>query len=96
MPQGSIARSARGNRGVRSFRPCDGGALSLDGDVGLDALDNSHVKMAEVLHLLLHLTAGVAFALTLPLAEAPLLALLAHLLLAVQLRERRSLLASQG
>ena len=56
---------------------------------GSTPCDNSHVKMAEVLHLVLHLTAGVAFALTLLLAEAPRLALLAHLLLAVQLRERR-------
>ena len=75
--------------------PVTAAALSLDSDVGLDALDNSHVKMAEVLHLL-HLTADVAFGSTLLLAEAALLALLAHLLLAVQLRERRSLLASQG
>ena len=81
---------------VGSFPHCGGGALSPDGDVGLDALDNGHVKMAEVLHLVLHLTAGVAFALTLLLTEAPRLALLAHLLLAAQLRERRLLLASQG
>ena len=31
-------------------------ALPLDGDVGLDARDNSHVEVAEVLDLVLDLT----------------------------------------
>src|SRR3954465_11878386 len=84
----------------RSFRRgsggrCDG-ALPLDGDVGLDARDNIHVEVAEVLDLVLDLNAGFALALTLLLAEVPRLALLAHLRLAVQLCERRLLFASQG
>jgi hypothetical protein len=72
------------------------GALPLDGGVGLDALDDSHVEVTEVLDLVLGLDAGVALALTLLFADAPLLALLAHLRLAVQLRERRLVSASQG
>src|SRR4051812_14513774 len=72
------------------------GALPLDGDVGLDARDNSHVEVTEVLDLVLGLNAGVALALTLLLADAPRLALLAHLRLAVQLCERRLLFPSQG
>src|SRR4051794_12856464 len=70
--------------------------LPLDGDVGLDARDNSDVEVTEVLDFVLDLNAGVALALTLLLAEAPRLALLAHLRLAVQLCERRLLFASQG
>jgi hypothetical protein len=72
------------------------GALPLDGGVGLDALYDSHVEVTEVLDLVLGLDAGVALALTLLFADAPLLALLAHLRLAVQLRERRLVSASQG
>src|SRR3954453_4763468 len=72
------------------------GALPLDGDVGLDARDNIHVEVTEVLDFVLDLNAGVALALTLLLAEGPRVALLAHLRLAVQLRERRLLFASQG
>ena len=41
------------------------GALPLDGGVGLDALDDSHVEVTEVLDLVLGLDAGVALALTL-------------------------------
>jgi len=81
---------------VGFLRHGDGGALPLDDDVGHNALDDVDVKVAEVLHLVLRVTAGVAFAETLLLAEAPRLALLAHLLLAGELRERRLLLASQG
>ena len=72
------------------------GALRLDVDVGLDALDKRHVEVAEVLHLLLRRAAGVALALTMLLAHGPRLALFAHLRLAVQLCECRLLLASQG
>jgi hypothetical protein len=72
------------------------GALPLDGDGGLDARDNSYVEVTEVLDLVPDLNAGVALALTLLLADAPRLALLAHLRLAVQLCERRLLFASQG
>jgi len=72
------------------------GALPLDGDVGLDARDNIHVEVTEILDFVLDLNAGVALALTLLLAEGPRVALLAHLRLAVQLRERRLLFASQG
>jgi hypothetical protein len=72
------------------------GALTLDGDVGLDALDDSHVEVTEVLHLVLDFAAGVALALTILLADALRLALFAHLRLAVQLCERRLLFSSQG
>src|SRR3954468_15466828 len=102
----AFAGARRSLRRVRSFG--DGvvvgsvsamavdGALPLDGDVGLDARDNSHVEVTEVLDLVLDLNAGVALALTLLLADAPRLALLAHLRLAVQLCERRLLFASHG
>src|SRR4051794_21951250 len=72
------------------------GALPLDGDVGHDARDNSYVEVTEVLDFVLDLDAGLALALTLLLADAPRLALLAHLRLAVQLCERRLLFPSQG
>src|SRR3954463_6751707 len=70
--------------------------LTLDGDVGLDALDNGHVQVTEVLHLVPDSAAGVALALTILLADALRLALFAHFRLAVQLCERRLLSASQG
>lgn len=72
------------------------GALPLDGNVRLDALDASHIEVTEVLDLVLNLKAGVLLALTLRFANALRLALLAHLRLAVHLCERRLLLASQG
>jgi hypothetical protein len=72
------------------------GALPLDGDVGLDALDNSHIEVTEVLDLVLDHKAGGVLALTLLPANALRLALFAHLRLAVHLCERRLLLASQG
>src|SRR5947209_11337585 len=83
-----------GRRRANDPAACDG-ALPLDGDVGLDARDDSHVEVTEVLDLVLDLDAGVAVALTLRLAEAPGVPLLAHLRLAVQLCERRLLFASQ-
>ena len=70
--------------------------LALDGDVGLDALDYSHIEVTEVLHLVLDCVAVVALELTILLAEALRLALFAHLRLAVQLCERRLLFASPG
>jgi hypothetical protein len=72
------------------------GALPLDGNVVLNALDMSHIEVTEVLDVGLDLKAGVVLALTLLLADALRLALLAHLRLAVQLCERRLLFASQG
>ena len=59
------------------------GALPLDGNVGFDAFDTSHIEVTEVLDLVLDLKAGVVLALTLLLADALRLALLAHLRLAV-------------
>jgi len=72
------------------------GALPLDGNVRLDALDASHIEVTEVLDLVLDHKAGGVLALTLLPANALRLALLAHLRLAVHLCERRLLLASQG
>jgi len=72
------------------------GALPLDGNVGLDALDTSHIEVTEVLDLVIDLKAGVLLALTLLLANALCLALLAHLRLAAQFCERGLFLASQG
>src|SRR3712207_609053 len=71
-------------------------ALPLGADVGLDALDELHVEVTEVLHLVLDLDAGLAVALALLLAQDARLALLAQLRLAVQLRERRLASSSQG
>src|SRR3954453_4130144 len=86
---------SRRGRFLRQVTAVDG-ALPLDGDVGLDALDKSHVEVTEVLHLVLHSAAGVALALTLLLADALRLALFADLRLAARLCERRLLFASQG
>ena len=91
-----MAMVRRGRRGrLRRVTAVDG-ALPLDGNVGLDALDTSHIEVTEVLDLVLDLKAGVLLALTLLLANALPLALLAQFRLAAQLCERRLLLASQG
>ena len=65
---------------VGSFRHWTAEQLSPDGDVGLDALDNSTSRWLRSSTWCCDLTAGVAFASTLLLTEAPRLALLAHLL----------------
>jgi len=80
--------------------------LALFGKIFTEPLARNTVRHALILsgyfttlaigHLVLHLTARFGFASTLLLADAPRLALLTHLRFAVQLRERRLLLASQG
>ena len=98
MISGVVATAAmvrRCRRGRLRHVTAADGALPLDGDVGLDALDTSHIEVTEVLDLVLDLKARVGLALALLLANALRLALLAHLRLAAQLCERRLLFPSQ-